>query len=94
MVEDARKCYDRIRYTLSNDGGELRFTSFQIVGGPECQGVAQELTEYLLSRPLRCLEPHRIAAVSCPEGRQCIDMVARVVAEQQKLFAGDEEATP
>ncbi len=93
MTRDASECYDRIRYTMSDDGGELRFTSFQITGGSRCQGVEQELKEYLLSRPLRDLDADRIMQVSCPGGRQCIETVARVVAEQQGFFAGEEEET-
>ncbi len=91
MIEDASECYDRIRYAMSDDGGELRFTSFQITGGTRCAGVEQELKEYLLSRPLLDLEVDKILQVRCPVGRQCIETIARVVTEQQSFFAGEKE---
>ena len=92
MIEDDSECYDRIRYAMSDDGGELRFTSFQITGGTKCAGVEQELREYLFSCPLRDLKVDKILQVSCPVGRQCIETVARVVLEQQSFFAGEKEA--
>ena len=91
VIEDARECYDRIRYTLSDESGELRFTSFQIIGGIECRGVERELKEYLLNRPLRELDTDKIMQVSCSGERQCIDTIAKVIAEQQSFFAAEEE---
>jgi hypothetical protein len=92
-ARDPKECYDRIRYTLSDENGELRFTSFQIAGGAECRETERELKEYLLSRPLRSLETRRIMRASCPGNRQCIDTVARLVADQQNLFAADDTGT-
>jgi hypothetical protein len=89
VAEDARDCYERIRYTMNDDTGELRFTSFRILGGAECREVERTLKEYLLSRPLRDLEASRIKRMECPRGRQCIETMAQTVAELQSLVAGE-----
>jgi hypothetical protein len=88
----AGECYDRVRYTLSDEGGELRFTAFKIVDGAACGGVEHELEQYLLSRPLSRIDVKRIRQLSCPGDRQCIETIAEVVSDQQALFAGDGNA--
>jgi len=81
------ECYDKIRLSLSDESGELRFESFEIVDMPDCQELAGQLREYLVGRPLAQADPHRVRSMSCPSGGACMLVVARIIEEYQRLFS-------
>jgi len=85
-VRPMKECYDNVRFSLGDESGELRFESFEIVGMPECQETADELTRYLLGRPLREVDLKRIRSMDCRGSGQCMATVASVIEEHQQMF--------
>lgn len=81
------QCYDSIRFSLSDLSGRMRFESFDIVDVPECRDVAARLREYLVGRPLAQVDVQRIRSTECADDCTCLPEVARVVREQQRIFA-------
>jgi len=79
-------CYDRIRFSLSDLSGRMRFESFDVVDMPECEDVATSLREYMVRRPLAGVDIERIRSMDCDGRCTCVGEVARVVREQQRLF--------
>ena len=79
-------CEDRVRFSLSDETGELRFTSFQIVDVPDCKYVEREVVRYLVGRPLADVDPHYVRGLACPGDGQCMEAVAEVIEESQRLF--------
>jgi len=82
-------CYDRIRCSLSDEGGPPRFTSFEIVGMPECRGMEWLLQEYLVGRPLADLDVAFLRGLTCEGSAECMHAVVRLVHEYQDLFLHD-----
>lgn len=79
-------CYDSLRFSLSDENGDLRFESFDISNMPECHDFAVRLREYLLSRPLKDLDPGWVRRMQCPGAGECTSTMARVVEDFQQLF--------
>ncbi len=79
-------CYDKIRFTLSDKTGDLRFTDFNIVGATQCSGMVAELREHLLEQRLADIDVAKILAMPCPGNGQCLQSIARVISEYQDRF--------
>ena len=79
------ECYNNLRFSLSDDSGELQFENFDIAD-PQCRQFADRLREYLVSRPLKELDPERIRFMQCPGAGECAATVAAVVEDYQRLF--------
>ena len=80
-------CRDKIRFALSDESGELRFTSFDIVDMPECQDLARALQEYLLDRPLAEVDLDYLVGLRCRANGECVQGMIRMVDEYQAMFA-------
>ena len=83
---DRNSCQDSIRFSLSDDTGDLRFKSFDIVNAPECRSMLETLRNYILSRPLVEIDLRRIQQLDCPGNGQCMDEVVEEIKEAQMLF--------
>jgi hypothetical protein len=84
MVDEP--CYHKIRFTLSDASGVLRFTSFDIMGGLTCSGAEEKLKSILLDRPLLEIDLDEIRSLPCKGDGHCLEETARIVAEQQELL--------
>lgn len=80
------ECYDKLRFSLSDENGELRFESFEIDSMPECRQFAERLKQYLLSRPLKDVDSNRVRLMHCPGAGECAATMAGVVEDFQQMF--------
>ncbi len=79
-------CYDKVRFTLSDKSGELRFIHFDIEQAPKCAKVVQQLSNILLNQRLVDINVADIRALTCPGSKQCINTVVQIVEEYQGRF--------
>lgn len=79
-------CDDNVRFTLSDDNGDLHFTAFDIVNMPECTGLVENLRAKLLGRPLEQIDVAEIQRMSCRGNGQCMQSIVRTIVECQNLF--------
>ena len=84
----AASCRDKVRFSLSDETGELRFTDFDIVDAPECRDVTIVLKHYLLGQPLADIDLDQVLRISCQGDERCMPDVAEAIAECQRMFAG------
>jgi len=84
------ECYNNIRFSLSDRDGELRFTSFDIVGNPACQRTVQRIRKYLVGRPLDQVDPQRIRSFTCAGCEGCVPDVIVMIEEDRRLFGHSE----
>lgn len=82
------KCADKVRFTLSDKTGDLRFTAFDIVNAPECTELAEELRAKLLGRCFAEINMAGIQRMSCRGDGQCMQTVVSTIMEYQDLFCG------
>jgi hypothetical protein len=80
-------CADRVRFSLSDKSGILRFEEFEIVGSPVCAHVAEELKQLLLGQPLDEIDMDRVKSITCPGGGECVRTVIDVVEDTLETFA-------
>ena len=85
----ADDCRDKVRYSLSDKSGTLRFEAFDIVDAPDCQDTADEMRRVLLGRPLAEIDVASLLGICCPANGQCMRAVADVIAEAQILLGGN-----
>ena len=86
-------CYDKVRFTLSDATGDLRFTAFDIINAPECTGLAEELRAKLLDRRLADIDVGEIQRMSCPGNGQCMTTIVRIITDYQDRFTQSHEST-
>ena len=79
-------CRDNVRFTLSDDSGQLRFESFEIVDTSECQ-LTGVLQEYLVGRPLAKVDLDYLRSWRCTANGECLQAVIRMVCEYQAMFS-------
>ena len=79
-------CVDNIRFGLSDQSGELRFESFDIVDPPECSEVIDKLREYLIGRSLAEIDITIIRGLECLDSDLCMERVAGMIEEYQEFF--------
>ncbi len=84
----SNECYDRIRFSLNDESGVLRFETFEIAGATECRNVEQELRAYLVGRSLAEIDLGYLRGLTCDENGVCLRTVIQLVEEHQKLFLG------
>ena len=82
----ADDCYDKMRFSLSDKSGELRFVHFDIEQAPECANVVQQMRNILLNKRLADIDLAEIRMLSCPGSGQCIHTVVKVIEEHQERF--------
>ena len=79
-------CDDNVRFTLSDDTGDLHFTAFDIVNSPECAGLVENLRAKLLDRPLVQIDVAEIQSMTCSGNGQCMQTIVRTVMKCQNMF--------
>ena len=57
---------NKIRFSLSYQSGELRFSDFDIIKAPEYSKLAGKLRTILLDQPLACINVDDILKITCP----------------------------
>ena len=77
---------DNVRFSLSDDTGDLQFTAFDIVNTPECTSLVDELRTTLFGRPLAQLDVADIQRISCPGNGQCVQTIVRTIMECKDMF--------
>ncbi len=88
-MEPVGDCRDKVRFVLSDKTGALRFTDFEIVNAPECNGVARTLREYLLGQPLAELDLGYIREMTCTGNGQCIRDIVSVIEDTLSTLVPD-----
>ena len=83
----AARIKDRIRFSLNDESGELRFTRFDIIDVMECRHVEAKLRSYLIHRSLSKVDVSEIRRLSSPGDAECMQAVLDTIAECQDLFA-------
>jgi len=79
-------CANRVRFSLSDETGVLRFTSFDIVDIPAFCDVVETLQEYLVGRSLAEVDVEHLKNVSCAGDGECLRAVISLVEEYQQMF--------
>ena len=80
------RCDDNVRFSLSDDTGDLDFTAFDIVNAPECAGLVEELRATLLGQPLAQIDVAEIQSICCPGNGRCMQTIVRAIMECQDMF--------
>ena len=84
MTED--QCRNRVRCTLSDKSGILRFDSFDIVDAPECREAVAALRHYLVGRALAETDTGYVRELGRVTRPLCAHVVAQLVEESQETF--------
>ena len=79
-------CEDKIKFSLSDRGGELRFTEFNIAGDSSCAVMEDRMREYVMARPLAEIDVEFIRSLDCSGGNRCGLAIAKVIEDHQSLF--------
>lgn len=79
----------RIRFSLSDESGRLRFTRFEIVDSHSCEDFAKSLRAYVLDRPLNEIDLDHVKSLSCAGHEDCVRETVEVIREYRALFSGD-----
>ncbi len=79
-------CKDKIRFSLSDRSGALRFEAFDVVDQPDCRHIVDALRQILLHRPLAEIDVAEVERLSCPHGDQCMRAAAKIIRECQGTF--------
>ena len=87
------ECYDKIRFSLSDESGVLRFETFAIMDVPECRDMEREFRAYLVGRPLSEADLGHLRSLTCDGDGICTRAVIRAIEEQQQLFLGTRNET-
>lgn len=85
-----RDCIDKIRFSLSDKSGSLKFDDFDI-DEADCRHIADELKKLLVNRPLAEIDAEEIRQMSCPGEGYCLQAVADVIAGCQRMFVHEKE---
>ena len=83
------ECRDKIRFSLSDKSGTLRFEAFDIVDAPDCQGLADAVRRTILGRPLSDIDVGKLPKVFCRGKGQCMLAIADIITEAQSFFVRD-----
>ncbi len=81
-------CDDNVRFTLSDDTGDLHFTALDIVNAPQCVTIVEELRAKLLGRPLEQIDAAELQKIACLGNGQCVQTIVRTILECQDMFLG------
>ena len=79
-------CFDKVRFSLSDESGVLRFQTFDIVGGSDSCEIVEMLQEYLVGRPLTDVDVDYLRGLRCGGNGECVRATIRTVEEYQQLF--------
>ncbi len=79
-------CDNNVRFTLSDDTGDLHFTALDIVNAPQCIELVEELRARLLGRPLAQIDVAEIQKMACSGNGQCMQAIVGTIIECQDMF--------
>ena len=82
------ECDDKIRFSLSDESGVLRFDAFAIVDAPECRDMEREFQAYLVGRPLSKVDLGYLRGLTCDGDGVCMRAVIRAIEEPRQLLLG------
>jgi len=77
---------DKIRYSLADRSGELRFEDFDIADAPQFASTAEAVRAHLVGRPLREVTPASVAPALDGAPPECRRAVLRAVREAREMF--------
>lgn len=81
-----QECRNKVRCTLSDRTGLLRFESFDIVDAPERGEMAAMLRHYLVGRALAETDAGYIRELGRMTHPLCAQVIAQLVEESQETF--------
>ena len=81
------ECRDKVRYSLSDKSGVLRFEDFRIDGLTDCAAAESELRALLVGRPVAEIDVDEIHRISCPRGGACMRAIVKAISECKEMFA-------
>ena len=79
-------CYDRVRFSLSDASGSLRFESFAITDAGGCRRAERALRAHLVGRALADVDPDRLGGLEGAESCGCMPAVMQAIREHKDLF--------
>ena len=82
-----KKCHDGIKFTITDKGGHLQFTKFEIADEEICNGVENTLRSYLLNCPLADINIDAIRHALSGRHEEC----ARAIADIIKWFCPNQQ---
>lgn len=82
------ECREKVRCSLSDKTGVLRFDNFEIVDAAECEETADKIADYLIGRALSEVKADRIREIGRDGHALCANVVAQLVIESQEVFVG------
>lgn len=82
------ECNDKIRFSLSDESGALRFDSFAITDAPRCRDMERKLQSHLVGRPLSEVDIGYLRNLTCDGDGSCMKAVIQVIKKHQELFLG------
>jgi hypothetical protein len=80
-------CYNKVRYSINDESGVLRFKEFDIVDPPDCHDFVEVLRRYLVGRPLADVDLNYLRELKCKGNAECMRTAIRVVEESRHLCA-------
>lgn len=93
MTGPGSACYNRIRFTMDDADGHLRFRKLDLEGGPVCEGVLERLRKYLQGRPLREVDLAEVRRLTADCHSECGTELLRVIGDQKKLFCSESNSS-
>ena len=89
MVNPAKlkECHDRIRFTLTDQEGPLRFKEFEIDDDSICMCIKSAIQSYLLNSPLGDIDIDAIYHALSERHSEC----AGAIADIQKKYCSNKD---
>ena len=85
-MNEPNVCTDNVRYSLSDSGGQLRFTRFEVLGPLRGTKMAKSLKSYFKGRNLKEVSLEQISK-NCPiKDRECLESIIKEIVQLKKQF--------
>jgi len=82
-----KDCSNKVRFSLSDESGVLRFNAFDIVDASDSCETLEMLQKYLVGRPLTDVDVDYLRGLGCSGDGECLRAAIRMVEEYQQMFA-------
>ncbi|MHC4985232.1 MAG: hypothetical protein ACYTFO_03660 [Planctomycetota bacterium] len=77
-------CYAKIRFTLTDEAGQLCFEAFDM---PDAEsGCGEVFRKHLIGRPLAEIDPKNLLRLKGEVPRTCLASVLLMIRENQRAF--------
>lgn len=80
------RCYDSIRFAISDKAGSSRFTSFDIVRMPSCRDLVEHIRRYLIGRQVEEVDLEWIRSMASGTCAGCALEAVRLLQETRRLL--------